>query len=163
MARKINSEGETFLELQIFIDRKADEMISILLLTHGGLANGFISALNLIVGEVEKIDVLELYHGKSIEEYREEVKKKIQELDDGSGVLVFCDIFGASPYNTTAHAYKELRGKVDYRSITGINLPMIIEATSAREIMNLDELNEHIQHIGKDGIKELFTIVGKEE
>lgn len=138
-------------------------MISILLLSHGELASGFVSALKLIVGDVKQIEALELYHGMSIESFREEVKKKIEELNDGSGVLVFCDIFGASPYNTTAQIYKELKGRVNYCSITGINLPMLIEAVTVREQMELDDLSKYIQKIGKEGIKELFTIVGKDE
>lgn len=82
----------------------------------------------------------------------------IKELDEGEGVLVFCDIFGASPYNVTAQSYKELKGCVNYRSITGVNLAMVIEAVYCRENMSLSDLSQHVQKIGKEGIKELFNI-----
>lgn len=138
-------------------------MIGVLLLTHGELAAGYLSSLRLITGEAENIDTLGLYHETSIEAYKEEVAEKMLELEQGQGVLVFCDIFGASPYNVTAQNYQMLKGKVDYRSVTGVNLPMVIEAVCSRETMDLDELTTYIQTVGKDGIKELFENYGKDE
>jgi len=138
-------------------------MIGILILTHGELAKGYLSALELISGKAEKVETLGLYHETSIEDYKRKVTAKIKDMDDGEGVLVFCDIFGASPYNATAQSYKELKGEINYRSITGVNLAMVIEAVYCRENMNLDELSKHIQQIGKKAIKELFEAMGGRE
>mgnify|MGYP000118981928 CR=1 FL=1 len=138
-------------------------MIGVLILTHGELAVGYHSALKLITGEAENIDTLGLYHETSIEDYKDEAAKKMLELEQGEGVLVFCDIFGASPYNVTAQNYQVLKDKVNYRSITGVNLPMVIEAVCSRETMGLDELAKYIQTVGKEGIKELFENYGKDE
>ncbi|MDN6409592.1 MAG: PTS sugar transporter subunit IIA, partial [Tetragenococcus halophilus] len=135
-----------------------EEMIGILILTHGELADGYLSALKLISGEESQIDSVALYHESSIEEYKKSVTNKIKELNQGEGVLIFCDIFGASPYNVTAQSYKELRDYVNYRSITGVNLAMVIEAVYCRKNMSLDDLSQHVQKIGKEGIKELFDI-----
>lgn len=137
-------------------------MIGILILTHGDLANGYVSALNLISGKENQVDFLGLYHETSIEKYKKKVTAKIKELDQGEGVLVFCDIYGASPYNVTAQSYKELKEKTRYRSITGVNLAMLIEAVYCRKTMELDELSQHIQQIGKEAIKELFEVMEKE-
>lgn len=138
-------------------------MIGVLLLTHGELAAGYLSALRLITGEAENIDTLGLYHETSIEDYKEEVAAKMLKMEQGEGVIVFCDIFGASPYNVTAQNYQVLKDKVNYRSITGANLPMVIEAVCSRENMDLNELAKHIQTVGKEGIKELFENYGKDE
>ncbi|WP_429968773.1 PTS sugar transporter subunit IIA [Enterococcus sp. DIV0765a] len=138
-------------------------MIGVLILTHGELAAAYLSALKLITGEAENIDTLGLYHETSIEGYKEEVAAKMLKMDQGKGVIVFCDIFGASPYNVTAQNYQVLKNKVNYRSITGVNLPMVIEAVCSRETMALAELAKHIQIVGKQGIKELFENYGKEE
>jgi PTS system mannose-specific IIA component len=133
-------------------------LIGVLLLTHGGLAAGYASALELITGHCENFDYLGLYHETSIEDYRVASANKIRDLDQGQGVLVFCDILGASPYNVTAQNYKLLKDTNEYRAITGVNLPMLIEALYCRETMALDELATHIQEIGKEGVKELFQI-----
>lgn len=134
-------------------------LTGILVLTHGDMANGIVSAVNLIGGEFDKFDAIGLYHGDDVDEYAQLVQSKVNELDDNSGVIIFCDLFGATPYNTTAKIYSELKGKVDYKSITGVNLPMVIEALFNRETMNLDELTDHLLNTGKDGIKELFNEV----
>ena len=93
-------------------------MIGILILTHGELAKGYLSASELISGKAENIDSLGLFHETSIEDFKEDAAKKMQELDQGEGVLVFCDIFGASPYNVTAQNYHVLgkgRLPINYR------------------------------------------------
>lgn len=138
-------------------------MIGILIMTHGELAKGYLSASELISGKAENIDSLGLFHETSIDDFKEQAAKKMQALDQGEGVLVFCDIFGASPYNVTAQNYHLLKGKVNYRSVTGVNLPMVIEAICSRQNMELDQLAHYIQEVGKQGIKELFeTMEGKE-
>ncbi|GCF93830.1 PTS mannose transporter subunit IIAB [Enterococcus florum] len=138
-------------------------MIGLLILTHGELAKGYLSAAELISGKAENIDSLGLFHETSIETFRENVAEKIVELDQGEGVLVFCDIFGASPYNVTAQNYHQLKGRVAYRSVTGVNLPMVIEAICSRENMSLAELAQHVQDTGKEGIKELFETMERKE
>jgi len=138
-------------------------MIGILVLTHGELASGYISAIELIAGKKSSLDSLGIYHETNIEEYKTQVANKILKLNQGKGVLVFCDIFGASPYNVTAHNYKNLKGLVEYRSITGVNLPMLIEALYCREFMELNELSKHVQEIGKQGIKELFEVLERKD
>lgn len=134
-------------------------MIGILVLTHGELAKGYLSALKLISGNERQIEGIGLFHETGIGEYKKEVAEKIKEMDQGEGVLVFCDIFGASPYNVAAQNYKNLKDTVRYRVVSGVSLPMIIEAVYCRENMSLDALAQHVQQTGKEGIKELFDIV----
>lgn len=138
-------------------------MIGILILTHGELANGFLSALKLISGNERQIEGIRLFHETDIEEYKEAVTEKIKDMDQGEGILVFCDIFGASPYNVTAQNFKNLKDVVHYRAVTGVSLPMIIEAVYCRKNMALDVLAQHVQQMGKDGIKELFDTIKRSE
>lgn len=138
-------------------------MIGILILTHGELANGFLSALKLISVNENQIEGMGLYHETDIEEYKEAVAEKIKDMDQGEGILVFCDIFGASPYNVTAQNFKNLKNVVRYRAVTGVSLPMIIEVVYCRKNMALDALAQHVQQMGKDGIKELFDTVKRSE
>ncbi|AOF49197.1 hypothetical protein TEHD86_1578 [Tetragenococcus halophilus subsp. halophilus] len=138
-------------------------MIGILILTHGELANGFLSALKLISGNERQIEGIGLFHETDIEEYKEAVTEKIKDMDQGEGILVFCDIFGASPYNVTAQNFKNLKDVVHYRAVTGVSLPMIIEAVYCRKNMALDVLAQHVQQMGKDGIKELFDTIKRSE
>lgn len=78
-------------------------------------------------------------------------------MDNGDGVLVFVDLFGASPYNAAALSLKKV-GNTKFRCITGVNLPMILETVMARvSCTNLEELTNQALNAGASGIKELFN------
>ncbi|MGJ0994470.1 PTS sugar transporter subunit IIA [Enterococcus casseliflavus] len=138
------------------VERKDECMIGILVLSHGNLAQGIVESGKMIVGSNEKVDYLGLYEGNNIDEFYDKTAEKIQEMDDGEGVLVFSDLYGASPFKATAYCVKKLPN-TKYRSISGVNFSMFIESVLMRSSMELDELVTHIMHTGKAGIKELFT------
>ncbi|WP_379945739.1 PTS sugar transporter subunit IIA [Enterococcus devriesei] len=83
-------------------------MIGILVLSHGNLSQGIVESGKMIVGTNEKVDYLGLYGGDNIDEFYDRTMEKIQALDDGSGVLVFSDLYGASPFKATAYCVKKL-------------------------------------------------------
>ncbi|MBO0459185.1 PTS sugar transporter subunit IIA [Enterococcus hulanensis] len=131
-------------------------MIGILVLSHGNLSQGVVESGKMIVGTNEKVEYLGLYEGNNIDEFYDQTAEKIKELDDGDGVLVFSDLYGASPFKATAYCVKRLPNTF-YRSVSGINFSMFIESVLLRETMGLEELSEHVMNTGKQGIKELFT------
>lgn len=135
-------------------------MIGILLLSHGSMADGVNDAIKLIMGEQKQLFSIGLKHEDSIERFREEVKLKTIELDEGEGVIIFSDLLGASPYNITAALHNELEN-VNYKSIAGLNLPMVIEACSNRDEMALCMLAESAMEAGRKSIKELFNTIAK--
>ncbi|SFD21500.1 PTS sugar transporter subunit IIA [Clostridium uliginosum] len=130
-------------------------MKGILLVTHGKFADEILKSAELIVGKQEKVLTLGLQHGDSIEVLGEKVVESIESLQSDNGVLVLVDLLGGSPYNVVAlNSSKISKGKV--RCITGVNLPMLLEAITMRECYELDELTEHCMEVGTTGIKELF-------
>ncbi|MDT2782001.1 PTS sugar transporter subunit IIA [Vagococcus fluvialis] len=131
-------------------------MIGILVLSHGNLSQGLVESGKMIVGENQKVDYLGLYEGDNIDDFYEQTSEKIQKLDDGDGVLVFTDLYGASPFKATAYCVKKLPSTA-YRSISGVNFSMLIESILLRDTMDLEELSMHVMSTGKQGIKELFT------
>ncbi|MBS7577986.1 MULTISPECIES: PTS sugar transporter subunit IIA [unclassified Enterococcus] len=131
-------------------------MIGILVLSHGNFSKSIVDSGKMIVGKNEKVDYLGLYGGNNIDEFYDQTAEKIKELDDGDGVLVFSDLYGASPFKATAYCVKKLRPN-SYRSISGINFSMFIESVLCRETMSLEELTKHVMEVGKIGIKELFA------
>ena len=83
--------------------------------------------------------------------FGERVKNAADQLDDGSGVMIFVDLFGGTPSNQCAM----LLGEDDYASriqvLTGMSLPMVIEFLSLRNNLtriseiNIDSLIESAQ------------------
>lgn len=85
-------------------------MIGIAIVTHGEMATGLMDSLSLIMGEQEDYQTLGLKHGDDIGEFGEKIQTAICELDTGDGVLVFVDLFSASPYNQAAMSFNKLKG-----------------------------------------------------
>ncbi len=121
-------------------------MIGILIVTHGGFAEGLKNAVELIAGNQEKFEAIGLHHGDSIETFYSNVKDTIYTLDDGDGVLVFVDILGGSPSNTVLKLLQEK----EFKAICGVNMPMVCHAAMARFIeISVDELFEQCLENGK--------------
>lgn len=105
-------------------------MIGILLISHGNMASGIKSSLNMFFGdEIPQLDTLCLSENTSPESFGEEIGNKIKELDTGDGVVVFADLIGGTPCN---QAFKYISSKVVL--IGGMNLPIIMEFLGQRLI-----------------------------
>jgi PTS system mannose-specific IIA component len=127
-------------------------MISVLIATHGELSKGLLNGAELIIGKQNNIATLGLSHEDSIEEFEKQVKELIENLDDGSGVLVLVDVFGGSPCNISL---KLMQNKA-HIAITGVNMPMLLEVLSLRSNCNdIRELSEKALSAGVEGIKDI--------
>lgn len=129
-------------------------MIGVLVVTHGKLAEGLKDSIELIIGEQKKFVVEGLFHGDDFEELKTRVYENVLDLNDQEGVLVLVDLFGASPYNSVVFNYPRFKQeKIEVRLITGVNLPMLIEALDARNYSGLDELYAKSLETAKEHIK----------
>lgn len=130
-------------------------MIGILIVTHGKFGHELLKSAELIIGKQENVLTLGLEHGDSIEELCQQVKASIEKLEEGDGVLVLTDLFGGSPSNVAAANMEQL----NFHSLTGVNLPMLIEALSMREYVDIEELVNSAFNAGCNGIKNIKTIL----
>lgn len=130
-------------------------MVGILIVTHGKFGHELLKSAELIIGQQENVLTLGLEHGDSIEELHQKVRNSIEKLDEGDGVLVLTDLFGGSPSNAAATNMEHL----NFHSLTGVNLPMLIEALSMRECVGIEELVESAYKAGYEGIKNIGEIL----
>lgn len=138
-------------------------MIGVIVATHGEFSVGLLNALELIMGKQEKVETMCLTHETSIEEFSVDMLNHIKTLDSGEGVVVFTDLYSASPYNQAALNYKNLQD-VDYRIISGVNLPMLVEGFNQRMLgASLDEVATLSMETAKEGIKEFFNEMKQNE
>lgn len=77
-------------------------MTDIIVATHGGLAEGMIDALELMIGKQENIWFLGLRHEDSIDTFIKRVDSFAADTDHD--ILFMTDLLGASPYNAAAQA-----------------------------------------------------------
>ena len=74
-------------------------------------------------------------------------REALARVDDGSGVLVLTDMFGATPANVAARLLQD--GKVE--GLSGVNLPMLVRALAHRD-EPLAEVLEKARRGGEEGV-----------
>jgi PTS system ascorbate-specific IIA component len=105
-------------------------MIGILLVAHGTLGESLIHCASHVMGK-RPLYLRQL--GVTIHDDPEAIlpqgRDLIRFLDQGDGVLVMTDIFGATPSNIACKLLEP--GRVE--GVSGVNLPMLIKALTYRD------------------------------
>ena len=127
-------------------------MIGLVLVTHGGLADEFLAALEHVVGPQTHVAAVSIGPDDDMDQRRQDIFDAVNEVNQGSGVVVLTDMFGGTPSNLaikmmeSAAARKQTGG---IEVISGVNLPMLIKLASARADKPLGELVEEAQDAGR--------------
>ncbi len=103
-------------------------MIGIVIVTHGRLAEEFISVLEHVVGPQKNIAAVCMMPDDDLDAKRKEILSRIGEVDSGAGVLLLTDMFGGTPSNLALSVIED--SKVE--AIAGINLPLLIKLAKIR-------------------------------
>jgi mannose PTS system EIIA component len=123
-------------------------MISILIITHGELGKSLIECATHVLGDKPLfLESLSIENDCTHESMFKQISEKINLLDQGDGVLILTDIFGATPCNIITKIIKP--GKVS--AIAGVNLSMLIRTISYRN-ESFDSLISKAIQGAQDGI-----------
>lgn len=132
-------------------------MIGIVLVTHGNLANEFVSAMQHVVGAQENIATVCIGPEDDMESRRQEILNKVSKVDNGNGVIVLTDMFGGTPSNLAI----SIMDKAKVEVLAGLNLPMLIKIASLRKEKNLKETAIGAQEAGKKYINIASQLLGE--
>ena len=124
-------------------------MINILVMSHGEYAEGICKSAEMIIGEQENLKTVIFNPGESLDTLVEKLKKAINEFDNDFSHLLLVDIFGGSPSNATALLLAE---NYKISAVSGVNLPMLLEALTERENTAPDMLVKQLKAAGNEGI-----------
>ena len=108
-------------------------MIGLILVTHGRLAEEFISAMEHVVGPQPAVATICIGPNDDMERRRKEIADAIRDVDTGKGAIILTDLFGGTPSNLAISLLDAGRVEV----IAGINLPMLIRLAGARKAMDV--------------------------
>jgi PTS system mannose-specific IIA component len=136
-------------------------VIGLVLVSHGKLAEGLIDAMQMIAGEQEAVRAVALLETEDIESLIERIQQAVNAVDSGEGVLIFVDLFGASPFNASARLVLASPER-PLEVITGVNLPMLVELVVQREGMSLNDAVELVLQVAPESIRRLASIKGLE-
>jgi len=123
--------------------------VGILLVTHEGIASSLMAAARRVMRVMPlKVGIFEVPWdvGEGIDSSRT-LRQELRELDEGKGVLVLADLYGATPFNLAA---EHEPGRTLMR-VAGLNLPMLLRVLNYPE-KGLQELAEVARDGGRSGV-----------
>ncbi len=104
-------------------------MIGLVLVTHGRLAEEFVSAMEHVVGPQKLVEAVCIGPDDNMENRRQDIIKAVAAAEMGDGVIVLTDMFGGTPSNLAISILEEANIEV----IAGVNLPLLVKLASVRK------------------------------
>ena len=132
-------------------------MIGLVLVTHGGLAAEFVTAMEHVVGPQEAVEGICIDAEDDMEARRADIAAAIGRVDSGKGVIILTDLFGGTPSNLAISLMKS----EDIEVIAGVNLPMLIRLEGARKVMSVRAAVAAAREAGRKYISVASEILGE--
>jgi mannose PTS system EIIA component len=112
--------------------------VGILLVTHAGIGSALVAvATALLRGNLPlKVEAFEVPFDGEPDALLPQASAALRRVDDGHGVLILTDIYGATPSNLAARL---ARIGTPARRVSALNLPMLLRVMNYAELP-LDEL-----------------------
>ncbi|MEW5789266.1 MAG: PTS fructose transporter subunit IIA [Pseudomonadota bacterium] len=123
-------------------------MIALLIVAHGNLGDSLIQCAGHVLGKrPEALENLDLSACQDPAEMLVQARQALARMDQGDGVLILTDVYGATPCNTVC---KILQGH-QIEAVAGVNLPMLLKALTYRD-QGMDILLQKAVAGGQAGI-----------
>ena len=104
-------------------------MIGVLIVTHGTIGESLLSSASQILGGLPPlVATLGVSRHDDPDDIKLRAGELVEGLDQGDGVLVLTDIFGATPGNAVSHLLQD--GRIE--GVSGISLPMLLRVLTGR-------------------------------
>lgn len=128
-------------------------MVGIVLASHGGFADGIAQSAEMLFGEQSNFAHVILRPDEGPDDIRGKMEESISSFDSQDEVLLLVDLWGGTPFNQASGL---LESHPSWAVVSGMNLPMVVEALTQR--MTNPEASAHeiataIIAPAKDGIK----------
>lgn len=127
----------------------------IVIMTHGKFGEELKNSAQMILGNLEHVYSLSLLEEMDPMDLTLQVKKLMENAPPDS--IILTDLFGGTPSNVAA-IFSER-----FPVISGVNLPMIIEAEMLRIQENYSEIERRVREVGIDGIKDISELMKQRE
>ena len=108
-----------------------------LIATHGSLSAGVKSSLDIIIGAMDNVFLIQAYVEENVP-VEDELNQVLEQVSDEDELVIFTDILGGSVTNQALQY--ALRPNVYI--ISGFNLPLVIEVTMAENDRPVHEIIE---------------------
>ena len=127
-------------------------MVGIILASHGDFAKGILQSGEMIFGTQPDVKAVTLQPSEGPDDIRAKMEEAITTFENPEQVLFMVDLLGGTPFNQTSGL---INGHEDtWAVVTGLNLPMLIEAFASRMSMeSAQEIAAHVYGVAKEGVR----------
>ena len=115
-------------------------MKKILVASHGHLATGIQSSVEILTGMADQITAIDCYIDES--DSTPKIEEFIESVGPGDEGVIFTDIYGGSVFQKVVLLQPEKRGIVH---VTGMNLGLVIETLISSEPVSAESLGQSIE------------------
>jgi PTS system mannose-specific IIA component len=121
-------------------------MIGMVLVTHGRLAEELRHAMEHVVGPQQAVATVCIGPDDDMDHTRTDIRRSIEEVDQGDGVVVLTDMFGGTPSNL---AMQMAEGERPVEVLAGVNLPLLVKLAKVRGSEPLAQAVDHAVTAGR--------------
>lgn len=135
----------------------------LLLVSHGGFAEGLKTSLAMFAGDkMDQVIAIGLKDGKTVDDFAKDFRQAISGLTAEDSIVVLADIVGGSPLTTACSVLDEV-GKLDDAIVLGgMNLPMAITSAVMKDMLEGDAFVQAVLPEAQAALQE-FKIVSDDE
>jgi len=128
-------------------------MIGILIVAHDALGDSLVGAVTHVLGaRPAQFETMGVAASDDPLDLLPKAREMVNALDTGDGVLIFSDIYGATPCNLVAKLLRP--GRIE--AVAGVNLPMLVRAFTYRG-KGMETMIKKAISGGCDGVLHLDT------
>jgi fructoselysine/glucoselysine PTS system EIIA component len=127
-------------------------MRKFLIATHGTFASGIKSSLDIIIGSLDNVFLIQAYTGEN-KSIQDEVDAVLQQINKDDELIVFTDLMGGSITNQIL----QFALKDNVYIISGVNLPLLLDVMLADSNTPVEEVIE----AGISNAKDQIVFVNK--
>lgn len=138
-------------------------MIGLLLASHGSMAEGMLDSLRLFFrDDMENIQALCVRDGDDPLQFGQQILTAVNQLNDGSGVVIFVDLLGGTPGMQSASLLRDPKIAQSVKIISGMNLGMVMELLANRNsLTSIEQIDpDKLLEAGRDGIQYINKMLG---
>lgn len=115
-------------------------MKKVLVASHGHLASGIRSSIEILTGMADMVEAVDCYVDDS--DFTPRIQAFIDSVGPEDEAIIFTDIYGGSVFQKVVLMEPEKRGIVH---VTGMNLGLVIEALLGAELVTADSIKQSVE------------------
>ncbi len=136
-------------------ENSTSEVPGLVIVTHGRWGEELLTSAKMIAGEMEHVVAVTLAAGEEPVDYGKRIAQVLETLPKGS--VVFADLLGGTPCNCSA----ALSNEYSISIVSGVNLPMLLEALCLRQSCSGEELVQALVGSGREGIQNVLSVLSR--